>query len=60
VAEATNTPTSTPTPIVLVITPPTTGDGGLSGGGPAALFGAASLISGLGLLGWARRLSTRH
>jgi hypothetical protein len=59
--EATSTPTSTPTPIVAVITPPSTGSGGLSGGNDSvAWFGAASLLSGLGLLGWARRLTNRR
>jgi hypothetical protein len=58
---ATITPTSTPTPIVAVITPPTTGSGGLSGGDASvAWFGLASLLAGLGLLGCARRLSTRR
>jgi hypothetical protein len=53
--------TPTPTPVVAVITPPVTGTGGPSGGGsPVAWFGAASLLGGLGLLGWARRLSTRR
>jgi hypothetical protein len=59
--EATNTPSSTPTPIVAVITPPTTGNGGLSGGGTSvAWMGLASLIVGLGLLGWARVLTSRR
>jgi hypothetical protein len=44
-----------------VITPPTTGTGGLSDGGSStAWFGLASLLAGLGLLGWARRLSSRR
>jgi hypothetical protein len=60
-AMAADTPTNTPTPIVAVITPPTTGSGGLFGGdGSVAWFGLASLLAGLGLLGWARRQSTRR
>jgi hypothetical protein len=67
-----STPTATPTkapetpvpPTTPVITPPTTGSGGISGGssasGPAAWFGLASLLTGLGLLGWARRLSSQR
>jgi hypothetical protein len=57
----TQPPTSTPTATPVLITPPVTGDGGPSGGGDsAAWFGLASLIAGLGLLGWARRLSSRR
>jgi hypothetical protein len=55
------TSTPTPTPVVAVITPPVTGTGGLSGGGGSvAWFGLASLLAGLGLLGWARSLWARR
>jgi hypothetical protein len=54
-------PTSTP----ITIVPPVTGTGGLTGsggdssdGGTLALFGLASLLTGLGLLGWTRRPSS--
>jgi hypothetical protein len=65
--QATATPTTlapgTPgaTPTEPVITPPSTGSGGLGSGQPSmSLLGLAVLASGLGLLGWAGQLSTRR
>jgi hypothetical protein len=72
---ATPTPTSTPsatatamaadtpvaTPTAVVITPPTTGSGGVaSGASSTSLLGLAVLMSGAGLLGWARRISSQR
>jgi hypothetical protein len=69
---ATSTPTATPTrapetpvpPTTPVITPPVTGSGGISGGSSAsetaALFGLASLLTGLGLLIWTRKLANKR
>jgi hypothetical protein len=67
----TNTPTATatatavapetPTPTPVVITPPVTGTGGGgSGASSTSLLGLAVLVSGAGLLGWARRLSSQR
>jgi hypothetical protein len=65
--QATATPTplgpGTPvaTPIEPVITPPSTGSGGLgSGQRSTSLPGLAVLASGLGLLAWARRLRNQR
>jgi hypothetical protein len=64
-ATPTATPTATatpPTPVAPDIKPPVTGTGGdASGGGSStAWFGLASLLAVIGLLGWARRQSTRR
>jgi hypothetical protein len=67
----TPTPTSTPsatatamaadTPTAVVITPPTTGSGGLaSGASSTSVLGLVVLLSGAGLLGWARRISSQR
>jgi hypothetical protein len=57
----TDTPTATPTAVLVVITPPEVGSGGLgSGGSSMSLLGLAVLMSGAGLLGWARRLSNKR
>jgi hypothetical protein len=58
----TATPTNTPTvtPDVIVVQPPSVGDGGItggpSGGKSFAWLGLMSLLTGVGLIGWARRL----
>jgi hypothetical protein len=55
--------TATPTR-PAAITPPVTGTGGLSSGSAGGDFvpwlGLASLLTGLGLLGWARRVSSQR
>jgi hypothetical protein len=62
----TATPTNTPivSPDVIVVQPPSVGDGGIiggpSGGESLAWFGLVSLLTGAGLLGWSRRLSSRR
>jgi hypothetical protein len=50
---------TTPTAVSPQITPPSAGSGGLSGGGGSApaWFGLASMLAGLGVLGWTRKLS---
>jgi hypothetical protein len=59
-AMAADTPVATPTAVV-VITPPQTGSGGLgSGASSTSLLGLAVLMSGAGLLGWARRISKQR
>jgi hypothetical protein len=67
-----STPTTTPTkapetpvaPTTPVITPPTTGSGGISGGTSAsetaAWLGLTSLLTGIGLLGWTRKLASKR
>ena len=72
VAPATGTPPSIPGVVATatparpaVISPPVTGTGGLAGGSPhggdsVPWLGLASLLTGLGLVGWARRLSSRR
>jgi hypothetical protein len=62
---ATPTATATATPPTAVapdIKPPVTGTGGgaSDGGSSTTWIGLASLLVGLGLLGWARRLSTQR
>jgi hypothetical protein len=64
-ATPTATPTATATPPTAVapdIKPPVTGTGGgaSDGGSSTAWIGLASLLAALGLLVWARRLSTRR
>jgi hypothetical protein len=60
------TPTNTPTvtPDVIVVQPPSVGDGGVAGGpsGGESLgwLGLTSLLTGAGLLAWERRLSSRR
>jgi hypothetical protein len=63
----TATPTNTPaavTPDLIVVQPPSVGDGGIaggpSGGESLAWLGLTSLLTGAGLLGWERRLSSRR
>jgi hypothetical protein len=62
----TPTPTNTPavTPDVIVVQPPSVGDGGITGGpsGGESLvwLGLTSLLTGAGLLAWERRLSSRR
>jgi hypothetical protein len=60
---ATATATATPpTAVTPDIKPPVTGTGGgaSDGGSSMAWIGLASLLAVIGLLGWARRLSTRR
>jgi hypothetical protein len=58
---AAETPVATPTAVSPVITPPSTGSGGLApGASSTSLLGLAVLMSGAGLLGWARRISNQR